>query len=718
MPERIYKSGLLTKMVFVALAMILFLGLDSFGREGVRLYSIGNNSPWNSSATWSLTLNGPASGIVPQSNDTVNIVSTVVQNIHFSFSGNGILLVTGTGILRGDNMDMDFSGNSVLKCSGEIKSNNLHFSENASLVIDATGKILVKSSLVNNSTFKHDISGKLSVTGSLFVGASASFSGNGAVESVHFDGTGNVFNITPLSIVPDGSLMTENNWIGSLNNSWTEPLNWAAKVLPAENSNISILSSTHNPVISDEVNCDKLYINSGSSITVSPAAELAVNATLSVIGTGKLILKNTISEKSSLIINGDVTGKIQAEYPVVAGQKNFVSSPVEMALTGTFINMYLRPYNEVSSQWGEYIVPTTDAMQVMQGYELYSLFTETRTFIGTPDNSPKSFPISNSGNGLNLTGNPFPCYIDWENNDEDASQRNAIAAAIYYPDPSGSGNFSVYLPGGDDAVSLNNGSRYIAPMQGFFVKAGKQGSFTLTEKSRVRNYTDSRVAEKNNAIKFKLRDSDGLTDEVMFRVLSNSTFDFDDELDALKIQGNTNSPSMHLKSNDDVKYAINTIPVLNSSTEIPLSVECTKAGMFSISSVGSFNFEYRYPVILEDKELGVFVDLRVDSVYSFHHTPDMNTGRFVLHFNSTEGIEELGDGLTIVNQYQGEVKVSGNENSIYTANLFTTEGKLISSSKGILSEGISLSTGNQPGGVCVLQLLSGKKTIVKKILTN
>lgn len=702
----------------MALVMVLFFGPDSFGREGVKLYSIGNNLPWNSSSTWSLSINGPASNLVPQSNDTINIVCAVIQNVNFSFSGNGMLVVSGAGYLRGDNMDLDFSGNSVLKCSGEIKTNNLSFIGNTAFIVDENGKILVKNTLVTNSLITSNISGKLTVTGTINIGVSSSISGNGVIESAHFDGAGSVFSITPSTVIPDGSMITENNWTGSINTSWTEPLNWAGAVLPNENSNISVLFSLHNPVIIDEVNCDKLYINSGSALTVNPAADLGVNQKLSILGTGKLILKNTLSEKSSLILNGDVTGKIQAEYPVVAGQKNFVSSPVEMALTGTFINMYLRPYSEVSSQWGEYIVPTTDALQVMQGYELYSLFTETRTFIGTPDNSPKSISISNSGNGLNLTGNPFPCYIDWENNDEDASQRNAIAAAIYYPDPSGSGNFSVYLPGGDDAVSLNNGSRYIAPMQGFFVKAGKQGSFTLTEKSRVRNFNDARVVEKNNAIKFKLKDSDGLTDEAMFRVLSNSTFEFDDELDALKIQGNTDSPSLHLKSNDDVKYAVSTIPTLNSSTEIPLNVECSKAGMFTISSVGSFNFEYRYPVILEDKELSEFVDLRVDSVYSFYHSPDMNSGRFVLHFNSTEGIEELGDGLTIVNQYHGEVKVSGNENSIYTANLFTTEGKLICSAKGILSEGISLNTGNQSSGVCVLQLSNGKNTLIKKIITN
>jgi hypothetical protein len=391
-----------------------------------------------------------------------------------------------------------------------------------------------------------------------------------------------------------------------------------------------------------------------------------------------------------------------------------------MAYSKTFLNMYLRTYDESTSQWGEYIVPTNDPLQVMQGYELYSLSSETRTFEGTPDHQPKSYSISNSGNGLNLTGNPFPCYIDWENNDNNAWQRNSIASAIYYPDPSGSGNFSVYLPGGDDAISLNNGSRYIAPMQGFFVKAGSQGSLVVNENSRVSNYTEPKHVVKHNAIKFKLDNGAGLTDEVMFRVIDNSTYGFDDKLDALKIQNTTDSPYLEMESDGDNKYAINTIPGVNSSLNIPLNIEIKKAGQFSISSIGAFGFEYRYPVILEDKELNKFIDLRSDSVYTFYQAPEMNTKRFEIHFYSPEGVAEQTTEISGVTVSPGEVEINGSETdgTIYTANLFSVDGKLISTSRGRMSDGISLSTGNQPAGICILQLSDGKNTKTKKIITK
>ena len=718
MSERNFKTGFLTKLLSITVVMAFYFVPVSFGRDGLKLYSIGNNSAWSSSTTWSLSQNGTSAGLVPQNNDTLIINNTVVQNIDFTFSINGYLEISNTGLLRGDNQSLVFTGNSTLKCNGEIRINNLTLNGNSTFMVESNSKVVVKNAFVSNSVSNQVVSGKLSVSGNLSIGSTAKITGNGAIESAQYDGSGSVLGVTPASLIPDGSLISEYNWLGSLDNNWNEPLNWANRKVPGANSNIAVLLSLNNPDIKGNAFSNNLYVNSGSSLTVYPNAKIEINGNLSVIGIGKFLLKNTLTEKSSLFLNGEAAGKIQSEYPVLKGQKNLISSPVEMALSKTFLNMYLRTYDESSSQWGEYIVPTGDPLQVMQGYELYSLSSDTRTFEGTPVTETKSYAISNSGNGLNLTGNPFTCFIDWENNDNKAWERNSIASAIYYPDPSGSGNFSVYLPGGDDAVSLNNGSRYIAPMQGFFVKAGKQGSLTVNQNSRVSNFSTSKSAIKNNAVKFKLKDSKGLTDEVMFRVIENSTSGFDDNLDAIKISGNTESPSLYLKSDDDTKYAINTIPSVNSSLDIPLSIQCITAGQYSISTFGASDFEYRTPVILEDKELNTFIDLRADSVYSFYHSPAMNSDRFVIHFNSTAAVNEQAIDPTELVFAPGEVIISGNDNGVYNAKLYSAEGKLISTSKGTLSEGISLSTGNRAAGICILQLSDGKQTITKKIFTK
>jgi hypothetical protein len=718
MSERNFKLGFSIKLISITLVVAVCFIPASFGRNALKLYSIGNNSAWNSASTWSLSVNGQSAGIIPQNNDTVIIDRTVIQNLDLAFSGFGVLEVLSTGLLRGDNQSLVFTGDARLKCNGELKNNNLSINGNSVLLVESNGKIIVKNTFTVNSLSNHIVSGKLSVTGILSIGSAVTITGNGAIESAHFNGSGSVLGINPASLIPDGSLITEYNWLGTQDKKWNEPLNWAGRKIPANNSNIAVVSLVNNPEITGKAYSNNLFVNSGSTITVYPNAIFEINGNLSVSGSGKFLLKNTISEKSSLILNGVVSGKIQSEYPVLKGQKILVSSPVESALSQTFLNMYLRSYDEAASQWGEYIVPTNDPLQVMQGYELYSLSSDTRIFEGTPNQEQKSYLISNSGNGLNLTGNPFTCFLDWENNENNSWQRNSIASAIYYPDPSGSGNFSVFLPGGDDAVSLNNGSRFIAPMQGFFVKAGTQGALTVNKNSRVSNINKSKLVVKNNAIKLKLNDSDGTKDEVMFRVMENSTSSFDDQLDAIKIPGNTDSPSLNLESDDDVKYAINTIPSVNSALNIPMNMSCSKAGMFSVSAVGASDFEYRYPVILEDKELDIFIDLRADSVYSFYHAPEMKSDRFEIHFTSPQAVVEEAADPTDVTITPGEVIISGGNNDIYTAILVSADGKLISKSKGTLSAGINLSTGNRAAGICILQLSNGKQTITKKVFTK
>lgn len=724
MSHKMKKLDFASLLMILATAVSFFVVTESFARGGMRLYSVGNSGVWSASSSWSMTSNGKSSVYIPQSDDTLIIDRTIIQNMNVSFSGNGSLQILNNGLLRGDNMNLAFTGSSQLKCDGEIRINNLTISENASLSVGVPGLVTVKNTCLNNSSALQAVAGKLSVTGTLKIDGPAQISGNGTVESAHFDGNGSLLGVSPVASVADGSTLSAFNWKGNVSSNWNEPLNWTGGVVPSDLSNVSILASIYNPEILQNAISGNLVINSGAVLTVNPNAVLNINGNLLVKGSGQFLLKNTIAKKSSLLLNGDATGSIQSEYQVLKEQKNLVSSPVDMAYSSTFVNMFLRTYDESAGQWGGYIVPTDNVLQVMQGYELYSLYSETRTFEGTPDQEPKSYAISNSGNGLNLTGNPFPCYIDWENNDNNAWQRNDIASAIYYPDPSGSGNFSVYLPGGNDAVSLNNGSRYIAPMQGFFVKAENQGALVVNKNSRVSSFTESKYTVKNNAIKFRLNDASGLSDEAMFRVLDNATYGFDNNLDAVKIKNDSDAPMLSVESDDNVEYAVNTVPSINSSMNVSLKISCTKAGQYQLSAMGSAAFEYRYPVILEDKELGKFIDLRADSVYSFYHTPDMNANRFELHFYSPTGIEQtavttqISDPISSINVQTGGVTVNGSDNTIYNAALYTVDGKLISYSKGSLSAGINLATGNYAAGVCILKLVNGMHTITKKVITR
>lgn len=716
MSQRVLKIGLFSKILFSIFIIFLVSISYSFSRGSAKLYSIGDNSPWNSSNSWSLTAGGTPAGLVPQSNDTIIIDRFVVLNSDFFFSEEGCLIISASGILQGSNYNIVFTGSSALNCMGELKLHNLHFSDNSVLFTDNNGQVFITNNLIINSLSKHIALGNISVMGSMSLGQLVDITTKGFIESAIYTGNGSISKVNLSNQVYNGSIISENNWLGTTNSDWEEPLNWSLGMVPNSNSNVSLLVSYNNPEVEGYASCNNLFVNPSVVFVVNENATLDILGNLNVNANGEVLLKNNTTTNASLVLNGDVSGKIKSEYQIVAGHKNLVSSPVETALSSTFLNMYLRSYNEVSSQWGEYITPTNDPLEVMQGYELYSLLSTTRLFEGIPNHAAKSFDISNYGNGLNLTGNPYPCYVDWENNDDNAWQRNSIAAAIYYPDQSGSGNFSVYLPGGENAMSLNNGSRYIAPMQGFFVKAGMQGSLVVNQSSRVRGKKDSKQGINNNSIKFRLSDGNGLSDEAAFRVMGNSTFSFDAESDALKLTGNGNSPSLFFGSETDIKYAIYTVPELNSTFTIPLNVTCANSGTFTISVSGVSNFEQAYPIMLEDKELNTLVDLSADSVYAFHHSPEMDPKRFELLFSPAQGISENVDFTPQIQVRQGEVLISGKSKEMFAATLFSIDGKLICASGGSLSGGITMPTGNLQGGIYILQIVNSKYSSTKKIL--
>ena len=120
--------------------------------------------------------------------------------------------------------------------------------------------------------------------------------------------------------------------------------------------------------------------------------------------------------------------------------------------------------------------------------------------------------------------------------------------------------------------------------------------------------------------------------------------------------------------------------------------------------------------MLEDKELNTLVDLRVDSVYTFYHSPEMDPKRFELLFSPAQGISENVDFIPQMQVRQGEVLISGKSNEMFAATLFSIDGKLICTSGGSLFGGITMPTGNLQGGIYILQVVNSKYSSTKKIL--
>jgi hypothetical protein len=689
-----------SKHIFFLLQLVC-LGLFVTGRESAKLYSIGNNSFWNQSSAWSLTENGPVSGLIPQANDSIVINTTVILNIDFTFSGSGSILIKNAGLIRGNAFKLTFTGNSSMQCLGEVQLYNLDVLDNSSIFIAAGSKLSVMHSMLNNSLVPIQVGGKLSVSGELncgsYVSENASITGNGSVNSTVFAGLGEIMSTKPCNLIPAGSIVSEINWTGNVSSDWNDPLNWTGNEIPASLSNVAIQNSLHTPVLSGSGYCHNLFMSPGTHLAILPTSSLTIGSELFIEADAELLLKNALVEHASLICYGNVTGKVKSEIQVAGNTSAFVATPVTDALSGVFVNMYLRGFDEANAGWGSYIVPTDVELNPMQGYELFSAYSATRYFEGTPNFGDYSQVVSSLNDGWNLIGNPYPCYIDWQSGTRNPAgwQRGSIASAIYYTDASGSGNYSVYIPGSDDA-SINKGSRFIPPMQGFFVKAKQSGAISVNKQAIAPEVEISDFILHNTALKFKV-ESNGYSDETVVRFNSSSSFSFDDEFDAYKMTGIEDAPSLFTSLEDGTQMAINTMPSLSSALEIPISLTCNSEREFKLTVSGTSNFEFRYPLTLLDKATNTFIDLRVDSTYIFSHSPLSDPNRFTLQFEVVSGINDLTDNQTGITMIDGNIKINGQENRKCTVDVYGMDGKLVLHTSGTLSPDMMVPFQNNHG---------------------
>ncbi len=668
---------------------ILFLGgIVVFGRESKSLYSIGNNPIWNMPNSWSFTNGGESCGLIPQSNDTIIINTSVLLNSNFSLTAKGVIRILMDGKICGNAFQLSLIDESRVECKGELQLYDFNIAGHSSFILYNTGKTSVIHNLVNTSFVPSLNSGKLSVFGTLNCGDlifnTSVIMGSGYTISTKYIGCGETMSIKPTSIIPDGSMLTEVNWTGRNSSNWNDPLNWTSKSVPTENSNISILVSEFQPTLIDGSFSHDLYLCPGTVLIMAPYSSLRITGDLMISETASFKLENTFLAHSSLIILGQVAGKIKAEYPVAENSHSLISSPVTDARSGVFVNMYLREYLEASSGWGSYIVPTDVKLNSMQGYELYSPGTSVRVFEGTPNTGEISEQVTSMNDGWNLIGNPYPSYIDWQSNSKSPEgwQRSNVANAIYYPDPSGSGNYAVYVSGSDYA-SVNHGSRFIPPMQGFFVKAKQEGVVKVNSMAIAMNGENSEQELLNTAIKFKIEGT-SYSDETVVRFNSASTLGFDDDFDAYKLTGTGDAPSIFSTLSDGTKLAVNTMPSLTSTLEIPLGITCNTNDEYKITINGALNFSFRYPIILEDKVTRSFVNLRSDSVYTFAHSKEIDPMRFVIHFEESSGYIENESGRPTVQLIDGNIRISGKDNSLSDIDVFSLDGKHLIHTSGIL----------------------------------
>ncbi len=281
----------------------------------------------------------------------------------------------------------------------------------------------------------------------------------------------------------------------------------------------------------------------------------------------------------------------------------------------------------------------------------------TIDYIGTINSGAINVNVDFTNNGVtnadgfNLVGNPYPSQIDWMSSGWTKTNLQGFFWT-YNPDP----NIDAYgIFSTDLGTGTNDITRYIAPGQGFFVKATAGSAVLGFTENIKRTNTPFNFFRNNSAATdktyFKLKaTNDQSRDELIIALDSNSTLGTNDPADANKFFANR--LNFYSKSSESISLAINqtNFPSNQKEDTIHLSFfsydsTAIKVGLHHIELSEINNLPQGLKIDLMDYYANTRVNLNNDTTYAFlieENSESFGNNRFDLILSNTSvGVETI-----------------------------------------------------------------------------
>ncbi|MBM3435088.1 MAG: hypothetical protein FJY07_02595 [Bacteroidetes bacterium] len=427
--------------------------------------------------------------------------------------------------------------------------------------------------------------------------------------------------------------------------NWSSSSTWFFQAVPASTENVNILT-THDVIVDGSYTTNTLTINSGASVTINPDMALTVNGTLTnSAGNSGLRIESDATGTGSLIESSGVSATV--EQYLTDSTWHFVSSPVSDALTGVFTGMYLRTFNESIDDWNPFILQTDVPLDVMNGYAAWvpDGSPANVSFQGTLNTGSQSISVTHlstgTDQGWNFVGNPYPSALDWDGSGW--TKTNVNNTIYFYSGTIGMNNYHYYIGSGGETpgFGVNDGTRYIPAMQGFFIHASAAGTLGVLNSARVHSgqafYKGAAITEY--PVIRLVASGNELTDEMAIRFLAEASTEFDEHYDAYKLFGD-NYPQIFSYVSNQTQLAVNSLPSYDEETTIPVGFMPPTEGAYTIMVTEMSNFESGTELILEDLKTGNIQKISDAQPYTFNSSPIDEYNRFNLHFDNNMAVHE------------------------------------------------------------------------------
>ncbi len=476
--------------------------------------------------------------------------------------------------------------------------------------------------------------------------------------------------------------------------------------------------------IDEDLIVNDLIIGAGNELAVKPGKNLTVNGNLhNFAGSDRFVLESDNSSTASLIHHSDDVPATMQRF--IVGSANATTTQyhqVSVPLTSAsdpkaelFTNAYLMYWNPVLDQW-QWITDPDEVLDVYMGYMIWYTGVETTiNFEGNLNNGSftASLPFNAAGQH-SLVPNPYPSAIDW---DAAGWTKTNLDNAVYVWNR----NINNYMGYGNNNISINEGSRYIAAGQAFVIAANAAtAGLQMTNEVRVHNAIPFREGDvEPGTLRIKAI-ADGGQDESVVRLLEGATDNFDSHADLFKLRGGEQAPQLYSISTDNEELSVYSLPFTTEVVAIPLAFEMGVGGDVNFIVSGTESFEADATLILEDRLTGTYHSLRQNGNLVFNHEPANAPNRFFLYlFEPANVADQLLDNNATVWQAGNKLYIDHHEFSGQAGqiSLFDMLGKKLTGLETSLDSPTVLDV-SALKGPAVLHIRSNESTFSTKVVIN
>ncbi|MBE0639662.1 MAG: T9SS type A sorting domain-containing protein [Bacteroidales bacterium] len=527
------------------------------------------------------------------------------------------------------------------------------------------------------------------------------------------------------------------NWFKTPGN-WSEAENWSQNTVPVPSERAWIKASVE---VDGNYQHTDLIIEADGKVTIPVTGALTITGILINNASSQgLVIKSDITGSGSLIHATDnVSATVERYITGNSWNWHFLSSPVaDQEISGDFTpsgengDYDFYSWYEPELTWVNFknttVEPTwftangSNQFEVGKGYLVaYEISNTIKTFTGALNQGSVNFPLSALGSGqhqqYNHVGNPFPSSIDWKS----GSGWNLSGL-----EPNGEGydmhiwNDIIGNYGAFNSASLNDGgtnnvSRYIAPMQGFMVKADNAKSGNLTMDNAIRVHSSQAflksTEELADYLKLKVTGTPNTySDEVIIEFNHDS-----DQGGASKLLSFVAEAPGLCTMKDGSKYAIDFRSSPKEETTIPLHFRVGANGNYTIQALTLETFTQGVVIALEDRKTGIMHELTHSNAYTFNAMKEDNPDRFLLHFTGAFGVNELNTNDVIGIYSHGQsIYISSIESAEALISVFNITGQQVYNQQLVL-DGLKQITLNVPAGCYVVQAVTSGSAVSRKV---